>query len=142
MQLKKQTEVLCEVEPSNWFYYSYLGLPIFVNVTALWFHLWCCKKRNKPCKPYCFYVLYYILLSLVVSVIINTHFISSIRSPNRYGALWLAIRNLRSWDLVHQILDLLEWYCNRTALHRWFAVQRERSLMRLARECRRLSETS
>lgn len=57
-------------------------------------------------------------------------------------SLWLALRYFRPRDILHSLLDLLEWHGHGTAVHRWTFVQREGQILRLAGERRRMSETS
>lgn len=66
----------------------------------------------------------------------------SFRSTDWYGTLRLVVRNFRSRILLHPLLDLLERYRHRTAVHRGPALQRTSPFLRLARKRRRLPKTS
>lgn len=74
--------------------------------------------------------------SLTTLFVIHFH-----RSADRGRALRLALWNLRAWDVLHPLLDLLERHRHWTALHRWSSLQWERPLLRLARKRRWLPET-
>ena len=67
---------------------------------------------------------------------------SPARSAPEHWALRLAVRHLRSRDLVHPLLDLLERDGNRAVLHRRPPLQRGDPRVRLAPERGRLPETS
>merc|ERR1712038_1005488 len=65
----------------------------------------------------------------------------NLANPPEHGALRLAVRYLRSRDVLHPLLDLLERHRHRAVLHRGTALQRGDSLLRLATERGGMSET-
>lgn len=71
------------------------------------------------------------------------HFnLSYSRPSHRNWPLWLALWYIWTRNFLHQVLDLLERYCNRTTLHWWSALQRKNSFVRLAWKCWRMPKTS
>lgn len=63
-------------------------------------------------------------IDIVITIRIASH-----RRSDSSRTLRLAVWNIRSRDVLHTVLDLLEQHRHRTAVHRRIVVQRENSLL-------------
>lgn len=100
-------------------------------------------------RQFYFYFYHHHFMSFAISLIFYSFFFAFFfsfsnlcRRSNNHRTLRLALWYFRSWNVLHALLDLLEWYCYWAIMYWWFVVQWKCSQLRLARKCRRLSETS
>lgn len=78
-----------------------------------------CEGKQQASKILSHYLL---LCDKSFNTLLTTYY-SCFRSSNRYRSLRLVVRNIWPRIFLHKILDLLEWYSNRTIMYWWIALQ-------------------